>query len=46
MGHTRHSAGQTLQVLPGTAVLVCDEQALIGCFTLKTAANMDKKSES
>ena len=33
--HTGHTAGQTQQVLPGAAVLVCNQQALIGCLTLQ-----------
>ena len=30
----RHAAGHTQQVLPGAAVLVCNQQALVGCLAL------------
>ena len=46
MWHARHAARQTQQVLPGAAVLVGDEQALIGCLTLRrnqSQNNMDQR---
>lgn len=35
MRHARDPTGQTQEVLPSTAVLVCNEQALVGGFALK-----------
>lgn len=35
MRHTRDPTGKAQEVLPGSAMLVCDEETLVGCVTLE-----------
>lgn len=44
--HTRHPAGQTQQILSCTTVLVCDEQTLVSCLTLKKEQTGKKDTQS
>lgn len=42
VGHAGDAAGQAQQVLPGAAVLVSDEQALVRCLTLGTGTRINR----